>query len=114
VTDAEAEDPSRIFKFNAGGAGMGREEMMRLLSAGKIWAHNPALRVTVEGFGDFPGADTLTVGIAKHRAKVGQTLLTKAGIPEDRITLTFSDTGPDPRLARSIRITTYIEEVERP
>ncbi len=56
------------------------------------------------------------VGIAKHRAKVAQTLLAKAGIPEDRVTTSFVDMGPDVHLARCIRVTTNppLSELDKP
>ena len=119
VTSADAQlDPqeSRLFKFSQGGAVMSREEVLKMLALGKALARHPAAKVSIEGFGDLGGTDPLMVGIAKHRAKVGQTLLGKAGVTEDRVTLTFSDMGSDARLARSIRVTSTppISEVEKP
>ena len=95
---------------------MSREEVLKMLALGKALARHPAAKVSIEGFGDLGGTDPLMVGIAKHRAKVGQTLLGKAGVTEDRVTLTFSDMGSDTRLARSIRVTTTppLSEVEKP
>jgi len=95
---------------------MSREEVLKMLALGKALARHPAAKVSIEGFGDLGGTDPLMVGIAKHRAKVGQTLLGKAGVTEDRVTLTFSDMGSDARLARSIRVTSTppISEVEKP
>ncbi|HKQ70764.1 MAG TPA: hypothetical protein VJT73_15565 [Polyangiaceae bacterium] len=116
--DAEGEgaNESRLFKFNPGGATMTREEVVRLLALGKAVARKPAARVLVEGFGDLPGSDPLMMGIAKHRAKVAQTLLGKAGVTEERVTVSFSDMGTDTRLARTIRIVTTppLSEVEKP
>ena len=111
----DAQD-SRLFKFSQGGAVMSREEVLKMLALGKALARHPAAKVSIEGFGDLGGSDPPMVGIAKHRAKVGQTLLSKAGVTEDRVTLTFSDMGPDARLARLIRVTTTppISEVEKP
>jgi len=112
---ADAQD-SRLFKFSQGGAVMSREEVLKMLALGKALARHPAAKISIEGFGDLGGSDPLMVGIAKHRAKVGQTLLSKAGVTEDRVTLTFSDMGSDARLARSIRVTSTppISEVEKP
>jgi outer membrane protein OmpA-like peptidoglycan-associated protein len=107
---------SRLFKFSPGGAVMSREEVLKMLALGKALARHPTAKVSIEGFGDLAGSDPLMVGIGKHRAKVAQTLLSKAGVTEDRVTLTFSDMGADARLARSIRVTTTppISEVEKP
>ena len=95
---------------------MARDEVQRLLALGKVIAHRPNVKVSIEGFGDLPGSESLMVGIAKHRAKVAQTLLAKAGVPEDRVSLAFVDMGSDARLARSIRITTTppLSEIEKP
>ena len=90
----------RLFKFSPGGAAMARDEVMRLIALGKVLARRPVAKVSIEGFGDRPGAEPLTVGIAKHRAKVAQMLLAKAGVTEDRVTMAFVDMGPDPRLAQ--------------
>ena len=56
------------------------------------------------------------VGIAKHRAKVAQMLLAKAGVTDDRVTLSFVDMGADQHLAQMIRITTLppLSEIEKP
>lgn len=117
----ESSDPpdvqeNRLFKFSPGGATMAREEVIRVLALGKALARHPLAKVSIEGFGDLPGTDPLMMGIAKHRARVGQTLLSKAGVTEDRVTLTFSDMGSDATLVRSIRVTTTppISEVEKP
>jgi outer membrane protein OmpA-like peptidoglycan-associated protein len=109
-------DDNRLFKFSPGGATMSRDEVLKVLALGKALSHHPTAKVSIEGFGDLPGTDPLMMGIAKHRAKVGQTLLGKAGVTEDRVTLTFSDMGSDTRLARTIRVTTTppISEVEKP
>jgi outer membrane protein OmpA-like peptidoglycan-associated protein len=95
---------------------MSREEVQRLIALGKVLARRPVAKVSIEGFGDRPGSEPLTVGIAKHRAKVAQTLLAKAGVTEDRVTLAFVDMGQDPRLAQMIRITTLppLSEIEKP
>ena len=95
---------------------MSREEVLKMLALGNALARHPAAKISIEGFGDLGGTDPLMVGIAKHRAKVEQTLLGKAGVTEDRVTLTFSDMGSDARLARSIRVTSTppISEVEKP
>jgi hypothetical protein len=95
---------------------MSQEEQVKVMALGKTLARHPTAKVSVEGFGDLGGTDPLMVGIAKHRAKVGLTLLRKAGVTEDRVTLTFSDMGSDTRLARSIRVTSNppISEVEKP
>jgi outer membrane protein OmpA-like peptidoglycan-associated protein len=119
---AAAVDPSgdtgeaRLFKFSAGGAAMAHEEVMRLLALGKVLARKPAAKVSIEGFGDRPGTEPLMVGIGKHRAKVAQTLLAKAGVAEDRVTLAFVDMGQDPKLAQMIRITTLppLSEIDKP
>ncbi len=105
-----------LFKFSPGGAVMAREEVQRLLAFGKLVARRPAVKVAIEGFGDLPGSEPLMVGIGKHRAKVGQTLLAKAGVSEDRVSVTFADMAGDTRLARSIRITTMppFTEGDRP
>ena len=116
-SDAPSESQeNRLFKFSPGGAAMSREEVLRMLALGKALARHPEAKVSIEGFGDLAGTDPLMMGIAKHRAKVGQTLLSKAGVTEDRVTLTFSDLGSDLRLTRSIRVTTTppISEVEKP
>ena len=114
--DVPTDADNRIFKFSPGGATMSREEVLKMLALGKALARHPAAKVSIEGYGDLAGTDPLMMGIAKHRAKVGQTLLSKAGVPEDHVTLTFSDMGSDQRLARSIRVTTTppISEVEKP
>lgn len=106
----------RMFKFSPGGAVMSREEVQRLMAYGKVLARRPLIRVSIEGFGDLPGLEPLMAGIAKHRAKVAQTLLAKAGVSEDRITISVVDMGSDLRLARSIRVTTTppLSEVEKP
>jgi len=111
----DAQD-NRVFKFSPGGATMSREEQVRVFTLGKAVARHPTAKVSIEGFGDVPGTDPLMMGIAKHRAKAAQTLLSKAGVTEDRVTLTFSDMGSDTRLARSIRVTTTppLSEVEKP
>jgi outer membrane protein OmpA-like peptidoglycan-associated protein len=118
VSDAgdATSDENRLFRFSAGGATMSREEVLRVFALGKAIAHHPGAKVAIEGFGDMPGTDPLMMGIAKHRAKVGQTLLGKAGVTEDRVTVSFSDMGSDARLARSIRVTTTppVSEVEKP
>ena len=95
---------------------MSREEQIKVMALGKALAHHPSAKVSIEGFGDLAGTDPLMVGIGRHRAKVGLTLLSKAGVTEDRVTLSFSDMGSDTRLARSIRVTTTppISEVEKP
>jgi outer membrane protein OmpA-like peptidoglycan-associated protein len=115
-SDPAMDADARLFKFSPGGAVMSREEVQRLLALGKVVARRPGAKVAIDGFGDLPGADALMVGIAKHRAKVAQTLLAKAGVPEDRVTTAFVDMGPDARLARSIRITTTppLSEIEKP
>jgi outer membrane protein OmpA-like peptidoglycan-associated protein len=120
ASSAAASDPDspdvRLFKFSAGGAVMAREEVQRLMLLGKTLAHRPQAKVSIEGFGDMPGSEPLMVGIAKHRAKVAQTLLAKAGVTEDRVSLSFVDMGTDQRLARSIRVTTNppLSEIEKP
>jgi outer membrane protein OmpA-like peptidoglycan-associated protein len=119
---AATADPStdsadaRLFKFSPGGAVMTREEVQRLMAFGKALAHRPQAKVSIEGFGDLPGSEPLMIGIAKHRAKVAQTLLAKAGVTEDRVTLAVVDMGSDQRLARTIRITTVppLSEIEKP
>jgi outer membrane protein OmpA-like peptidoglycan-associated protein len=119
---ATASDPSvdsadaRLFKFSAGGAVMARDEVQRLMAFGKALARRPQAKLSIEGFGDLPGSDPMMVGIAKHRAKVAQTLLAKAGVTEDRVTMAFVDMGSDQRLARTIRITTVppLSEIEKP
>jgi outer membrane protein OmpA-like peptidoglycan-associated protein len=118
ATSAEApsDADSRLFKFSAGGAVMSHDEVMKMLTLGKALARHPTAKVSIEGFGDLPGNDPLMVGIGRHRAKVGATLLAKSGVTEDRVTLAFSDMGSDGRLARTIRVTTMppISEVEKP
>jgi outer membrane protein OmpA-like peptidoglycan-associated protein len=117
VADAgDSTGDDRLFRFSAGGATMSREEVLKVFALGKAIARHPAAKVAIEGFGDMPGTDPLMMGIAKHRAKVGQTLLGKAGVTEDRVTVSFSDMGSDARLARSIRVTTTppVSEVEKP
>jgi outer membrane protein OmpA-like peptidoglycan-associated protein len=115
-SDPAMDADGRLFKFSPGGAVMSREEVQRLLALGKVIARRPGAKVAIDGFGDLPGADALMVGIAKHRAKVAQTLLMKAGVTEDRVTTAFVDMGLDARLARSIRITTMppLSEIEKP
>jgi outer membrane protein OmpA-like peptidoglycan-associated protein len=95
---------------------MSREEVTRLLALGKMLAHRPIAKVSIEGFGDRPGTEPLMVGIGKHRAKVAQMLLSKAGVTEDRVTLAFVDMGQDSKLAQMIRITTLppLSEIEKP
>ena len=107
---------ARLFKFSPGGAAMSRDEVQRLMALGKTLAHRPVTRVSIEGFGDRPGSEPLMVGIAKHRAKVAQTLLAKAGLPEDRVSTTFVDMGSEARLALCIRITTSppLSELDKP
>jgi outer membrane protein OmpA-like peptidoglycan-associated protein len=107
---------ARVFKFFWGGAGMSREEQLRLSGVGKAVARHPTAKLTIEAFGDTPGTDSLNVGIAKHRQKVTQSILARAGLSEDRMTLVTSDLTSDPRLARSIRLTSTpsLTEVERP
>jgi outer membrane protein OmpA-like peptidoglycan-associated protein len=116
ATDPALDADARLFKFSPGGAVMARDEVQRLLALGKVIAHRPGAKVSVEGFGDLPGSEPLMVGIAKHRAKVAQTLLAKAGLTEDRVSIAFVDMGPEARLARSIRITTTppLSEIEKP
>jgi outer membrane protein OmpA-like peptidoglycan-associated protein len=111
-----AEAEARLFKFAVGGAAMSREEVQRLIALGKVLARRPVAKVSIEGFGDRPGTEPLTMGIAKHRAKVAQTLLAKAGVTEDRVTMAFVDMGQDQRLAQMIRITTLppLSEIEKP
>jgi outer membrane protein OmpA-like peptidoglycan-associated protein len=114
---ADLDSPDlRLFKFSPGGAIMSREEVQRLMVLGKSLARKPQAKISIEGFGDMPGSDPLMVGIAKHRAKVAQMLLTKAGVTEDRVTLSFVDMGPDQRLARTIRLTTNppLSEIDKP
>jgi outer membrane protein OmpA-like peptidoglycan-associated protein len=119
---AAASDPSaesadaRLFKFSPGGALMARDEVQRLMAFGKALAHRPQAKVSIEGFGDLPGSEPLMIGIAKHRATVARTLLAKAGVTEDRVTLAVVDMGTDQRLARTIRITTVppLSEIEKP
>jgi outer membrane protein OmpA-like peptidoglycan-associated protein len=107
---------ARMFKFSPGGAAMSREEVTRLLALGKVLARRPVAKVSIEGFGDRAGTEPLMVGIAKHRAKVAQMLLAKAGVTEDRVTLAFVDMGQDQHLAQTIRITTLppLSEIEKP
>lgn len=107
---------ARFFKFSPGGAAMSRDEVQRLIAFGKVLAHRPAAKVSIEGFGDRAGTEPLMVGIAKHRAKVAQMLLAKAGVTEDRVTLSFVDMGQDSHLAQAIRITTLppLSEIEKP
>jgi OOP family OmpA-OmpF porin len=120
AASASAVEPARqeghLFKFNPGGAAMGREEVARLFAMGTMLSHNPTVKVSIEGYGDLPGDSPLTVGIARHRAKVGQTLLKKVGVAEDRVTLSSADVATDPKLARMIRITTtpLLPEAEKP
>ncbi|HEX9295128.1 MAG TPA: hypothetical protein VF881_04820 [Polyangiaceae bacterium] len=104
--DEASDAPEHLFKFSPGGAVMAREEVQRLLAFGKLVARRPGMKVAIEGFGDLPGSEPLMTGIGKHRAKVGQTLLVKAGVSDDRVSVMFADMGSDPRLARTIRITT--------
>jgi outer membrane protein OmpA-like peptidoglycan-associated protein len=115
-SDATGEAEARLFKFSPGGAAMARDEVMRLIALGKVIARRPGAKVSIEGFGDRPGTEPLTVGIAKHRAKVTQTLLAKAGVTEDRVTMAFVDMGQDQKLAQMIRITTLppLSEIEKP
>jgi outer membrane protein OmpA-like peptidoglycan-associated protein len=110
------EGDARLFKFAAGGAAMSREEVQRLIAFGKVLAHRPVAKVSIEGFGDRPGTEALTMGIAKHRAKVAQMLLAKSGVTEDRVTMAFVDMGQDPKLAQMIRITTLppLSEIDKP
>ena len=107
---------ARLFKFSVGGAAMSKDEVQRLIALGKVLAKKPVAKVSIEGFGDRPGTEPLTVGIAKHRAKVAQMLLAKAGVTEDRVTLAFVDMGSDSRLAQMIRVTTLppLSEIEKP
>ena len=107
---------ARLFKFSPGGAAMSRDEVQRLMALGKTLAHRQVTKVSIEGFGDRPGSEALMVGIAKHRAKVAQTLLAKAGVPEDRVSTTFVDMGSETRLALCIRITTSppLSELDKP
>jgi outer membrane protein OmpA-like peptidoglycan-associated protein len=107
---------ARLFKFSPGGAAMARDEVQRLIALGKVLAKHPVAKVSIEGFGDRAGSEPLMVGIAKHRAKVAQMLLAKAGVAEDRVTMAFVDMGSDPHLAQTIRITTLppLSEVEKP
>jgi outer membrane protein OmpA-like peptidoglycan-associated protein len=107
---------ARLFKFSPGGAAMARDEVMRLIALGKVIAKRPVAKVSIEGFGDRPGSEPLSVGIAKHRAKVAQMLLAKAGVTEDRVTVAFVDMGQDQKLAQMIRITTLppLSEIEKP
>jgi outer membrane protein OmpA-like peptidoglycan-associated protein len=118
VAPAEASGESadvKLFKFSPGGAAMSRDEVQRLIAFGKVLARHPTAKVSIEGFGDRPGSDPLMVGIAKHRAKVAQMLLAKAGVTEDRVTLSFVDMGTDPHLAQNIRVTTLppLSEIEK-
>jgi outer membrane protein OmpA-like peptidoglycan-associated protein len=96
----------RLFRFSPGGAVMSRDEVQRLMAFGKLLARRPAIKVFIEAFGDLPGSEPVMVGIAKHRAKVAQMLLAKAGVSEDRMTSTVVDMGSDVRLARTIRVAT--------
>jgi outer membrane protein OmpA-like peptidoglycan-associated protein len=107
---------ARTFTFSAGGAVMSRDEVQRLMALGKALARRPSTKVSIEAFGDRSGSEPVMVGIAKHRAKVTQMLLAKAGVSEDRVTATVVDMGSDVRLARSIRITTTpgLSEADKP
>jgi outer membrane protein OmpA-like peptidoglycan-associated protein len=107
---------ARTFVFSAGGAVMARDEVQRLMAFGKAVARRPSIKVSVEAFSDRPGSEPVMIGIAKHRAKVTQMLLAKAGVSEDRVTATVADMGSDVRLARSIRVTATpgLSETERP
>ena len=84
---------------------MAKEEKLRLTALGQLLARQPELRVTVEGYGDQAGADSDTVTMAHRRAKIGQMVLSKAGVPEARVGLTVGDASTDLRLLRAIRIT---------
>jgi outer membrane protein OmpA-like peptidoglycan-associated protein len=114
--DSALEGDGHMFKFSPGGALMSREEVQRLMAFGKIIAHRPSVKVSIEGFGDTSGLEPLMAGIAKHRAKTAQMLLTKSGVSEDRITTAVADMGTDQRLARSIRVTTMppVPEADKP
>ena len=107
---------ARTFIFSPGGAVMSRDEVQRLMALGKALARRPSTKVSIEAFGDRPGSEPVMVGIAKHRAKVTQMLLAKAGVSEDRVTATVVDMGSEVRLARSIRITTTpaLSEADKP
>jgi outer membrane protein OmpA-like peptidoglycan-associated protein len=102
----------RIFGFYAGGLAMSKEERQRVYTLGLALARQPELKVTVDGYGDIAGTDPATVAMARHRAKVGQVLLVKAGVAETRVILTVGEAPADSRLLRSIRITTAPLEME--
>jgi outer membrane protein OmpA-like peptidoglycan-associated protein len=106
-----------LFHFNAGGASMTKEEVQRLLVLAKLLAKHKDVRVSIDGFPDRSGGDPLVVGIARHRAKVGQLLLTQAGVKEDRITAAAAaELGTKGDLARTIRVTTTppLTETDQP
>jgi serine/threonine-protein kinase len=102
---AEAALDGYLFRFLPHAPVMAKEERVRLLGLGLELSRQPALKVTIVGYGDKAGTDPVTVGLAKYRAKVGQVLLARVGVIETRVTVTFGDAS-DARLARSIRVTT--------
>jgi len=103
--EAGLDSEGHIFSFLPGALAMAKEEKLRLTVLGQALARQPELRVTVEGFGDTPGADADTVTMAHRRAKIGQMVLAKAGVPETRVGLAVGDASSDPKLLRAIRIT---------
>jgi outer membrane protein OmpA-like peptidoglycan-associated protein len=121
ATEAERADGSeapdvRVFRFYPGGVGLSRDEALRLAALCKAAARQPTAKLTIEAFGDTIGNDPPNAGLAKHRLKVAETLLTRAGVPEDRFTLVTGDVATDARLARTMRVTSTppLTEVEKP
>jgi outer membrane protein OmpA-like peptidoglycan-associated protein len=118
---APADDPDAkgvyTFRFSPGGASMTKEEVQGIVALAKSLAKHKDVKISIEGYPDRPGSDALMVGIARHRAKVGQLLLTQAGVKEDRITAaSAAELGSRADLARTIRITTNppLSEAEQP
>jgi outer membrane protein OmpA-like peptidoglycan-associated protein len=107
---------ARVFKFYSGGAVLIRDEALRLTALAKAVAKHPTAKIALEGFGDLPGGDTFTTAVAKHRLKVAQATLMRAGVTEDRVTTAIVDVATDPTLARAVRVTGTppLSEVERP
>ena len=103
--EAGLDSEGHIFSFLPGALAMAKEEKLRLTALGQALARQPELRVTVEGYGDTPGADADTVTMAHRRAKIGQMVLAKAGVAEARVGLAVGDASSDPKLLRAIRIT---------
>jgi len=100
------------FWFYAGTLAMAKEDRQRLSALGAALARRPELRVTVQGFGDLAGGDVDAATMARRRARVGQVLLARAGVPEARIVVAVGDPAAEPHLARAVHITTASVPVE--